>query len=81
MGAVIASAYVHDYAPNIRGMILGTPALAIRLYVPFALPALKVAKKLGVMSRVKLRQSPSAHTKHLSRPAHRLPTNRGTPAR
>lgn len=52
LGAVIASAYVHDYAPNIRGMILGTPALAIRLYVPFALPALKVAKKLGVMSRV-----------------------------
>lgn len=52
LGALIATAYVHDYAPNIRGMILGTPAFAIRLYVPFALPALKAAKKLGLMSRV-----------------------------
>lgn len=52
LGAVIASAWVHDYAPNIRGLILGTPAFAIRLYVPFANPALKVAKKLGLVNRV-----------------------------
>lgn len=52
LGAVIASSWVHDYAPNIRGVILGTPAFAIRLYVPFAKPALKVAKKFGVMNRV-----------------------------
>lgn len=52
LGAVIATSWVHDYAPTVRGMILGTPAFAIRLYVPFALPALKAAKKLGVMSRV-----------------------------
>lgn len=52
LGALIATAYVHDYAPSVRGMILGTPAFAIRLYVPFALPALKVAKKLGLISRV-----------------------------
>ena len=52
LGAVIATSWVHDYAPTVRGMILGTPAFAIRLYVPFAMPALKVAKKLGVMSRV-----------------------------
>ena len=52
IGAVLAAAWVHDYAPTIRGMILGTPALSIRLYVPFAIPALKVARKFGLMSRV-----------------------------
>ncbi|MGP9635771.1 alpha/beta fold hydrolase [Psychrobacter sp. AOP3-A1-26] len=52
IGAVLAAAWVHDYAPNIRGMILGTPALRIRLYMPFAIPSLKVARTLGLMSRV-----------------------------
>ncbi len=52
IGAVLAAAWVHDYAPNIRGMILGTPALSIRLYIPFAFPSLKVARALGLMSRV-----------------------------
>ena len=52
IGAVLAAAWVHDYAPNIRGMILGTPALRIRLYMPFAIPSLKVALTLGLMSRV-----------------------------
>lgn len=52
IGAVLAAAWVHDYAPNIRGMILGTPALSIRLYMPFAIPSLKVARVLGLMSRV-----------------------------
>ncbi|MGP4732888.1 MULTISPECIES: alpha/beta fold hydrolase [unclassified Psychrobacter] len=52
IGAVLAAAWVHDYAPNIRGMILGTPALSIRLYLPFAIPSLKVARTLGLMSRV-----------------------------
>ncbi len=52
IGAIIAAAWVHDYAPKIRGMILGTPAIAIRLYVPMAIPALKAARKLGIMGRV-----------------------------
>ena len=52
IGAVLAAAWVHDYAPNIRGMILGTPALRIRLYMPFAIPSLKVARTLGLISRV-----------------------------
>jgi len=52
IGAVLAAAWVHDYAPNICGMILGTPALSIRLYLPFAIPSLKVARTLGLMSRV-----------------------------
>lgn len=52
LGALIASTWVHDYAPDIRGMILGTPALAIRLYVPMALPALQLAQKTGLVNRV-----------------------------
>lgn len=52
IGAVLAAAWVHDYAPTIRGMILGTPALSIRLYIPFAIPALKMARKFGLMPRV-----------------------------
>ncbi|MFC6204932.1 alpha/beta fold hydrolase [Psychrobacter urativorans] len=52
IGAVLAAAWVHDYAPNIRAMILGTPALSIRLYMPFAIPTLKVARTLGLMARV-----------------------------
>ena len=42
VGAVIAAAWVHDFAPPIRGLILGSPALRIRLYVPFAIPLLRL---------------------------------------
>lgn len=52
IGAVLAAAWVHDYAPTIRAMILGTPALRIRLYMPLAIPTLKVARGLGLMARV-----------------------------
>jgi alpha-beta hydrolase superfamily lysophospholipase len=48
VGAVIAAAWVHDYAPRIRAMVLATPALAVKLYVPLAMPALRLrAKTLG----------------------------------
>src|SRR5205085_2607511 len=40
LGAVIATAWVHDYAPPIRGLILATPAFRVKLYVPFAVPFL-----------------------------------------
>lgn len=52
IGATLAAAWVHDYAPTIRGMILGTPAISIRLYLPLAIPVLKIARKFGIMSRV-----------------------------
>jgi alpha-beta hydrolase superfamily lysophospholipase/SAM-dependent methyltransferase len=42
VGAVIASTWVHDYAPCIRGMVLAAPAFKVKLYVPFALPSLRV---------------------------------------
>ncbi|MFL6588852.1 MAG: bifunctional alpha/beta hydrolase/class I SAM-dependent methyltransferase [Chthoniobacterales bacterium] len=42
VGAVTVSAWVHDYAPPIRAMILATPAFRVRLYVPFAIPSLRL---------------------------------------
>ncbi len=46
VGAVTATAWVHDYAPRIRALILGTPAFRVKLYVPLAVPALRL--KQGV---------------------------------
>ena len=40
VGAVLAAAWAHDYAPPVRGLILGSPAFAIKLYVPFARQAI-----------------------------------------
>jgi alpha-beta hydrolase superfamily lysophospholipase len=42
VGAVIVAAWVHDYAPPIRGMILATPAFRVKLYVPLAVPLLRL---------------------------------------
>ena len=42
VGAVIAATYVHDYAPPIRALVLATPALRVRLYVPLAIPSLRM---------------------------------------
>ena len=36
VGAVLAAAWVHDFAPPIRSMVLAAPAFSVRLYVPFA---------------------------------------------
>ena len=36
IGSVLAAAWVHDYAPNIRCMVLAAPAFQVKLYVPFA---------------------------------------------
>ncbi|NUF27198.1 Lysophospholipase, alpha-beta hydrolase superfamily [Gilliamella bombicola] len=46
VGAVIASAWVHDYVPNIRALILGSPAFSVKLYVPLAVPGLKLLYNL-----------------------------------
>lgn len=45
VGAVLVAAWVHDYAPPIRAMILATPAFRVRLYVPLALPALRLKQR------------------------------------
>lgn len=46
VGAVIASTWLHDYAPPVRAVVLGSPALRVRLYVPFAIPLLRLLLKL-----------------------------------
>jgi len=46
VGAVTAAAWVHDYAPPIRGLILATPAFRVKLYVPFAIPLLRLRQKV-----------------------------------
>src|SRR5438477_7459630 len=53
VGAVSVSAWVHDYAPPIRGMILATPAFRVRLYVPLAIPSLRLKQKFIGPSFVK----------------------------
>ncbi len=46
VGAAIVAAWVHDYAPPIRAMVLATPAFRVKLYIPFALPALRLRQRL-----------------------------------
>lgn len=46
VGAVLAATWVHDYAPPIRGMVLAAPAFYVKLYVPFAIPGLRLLQKL-----------------------------------
>lgn len=45
VGAVIASTWVHDYAPRIRSLVLASPAFKVKLYVPFARPGLALMRK------------------------------------
>ena len=53
VGAVTVSAWVHDYAPPIRGMILATPAFRVRLYVPLAIPSLRLKQNFIGSGQVK----------------------------
>jgi alpha-beta hydrolase superfamily lysophospholipase/SAM-dependent methyltransferase len=46
VGAVTATAWVHDYAPRVRALILATPAFRVRLYVPFAVSLLRLRERL-----------------------------------
>ena len=46
VGAVLASTWVHDYAPPIRALVLASPAFKVKLYVPFARPGLKLMQRL-----------------------------------
>jgi SAM-dependent methyltransferase len=46
VGGVIATAWVHDYAPPIRGLILATPAFRVKLYVPLAIPLLRLKQRV-----------------------------------
>lgn len=53
LAAVTVTAWVHDYAPPIRAMILATAAFQVKLYVPFAIPFLRLLRPRFVKSYVK----------------------------
>src|SRR6058998_919386 len=53
LAAVTVAAWVHDYAPPIRAMILATTAFHVKLYVPLAIPALRIFRPRFVKSYVK----------------------------
>ena len=46
VGAVIVAAWVHDFAPPIRALVLATPALRVKLYLPFAVPMLRLKEMI-----------------------------------
>ena len=46
IGAVSAIAWIHDYAPRIRGLIAASPAFDVKLYVPFARPMIALGQKI-----------------------------------
>jgi len=46
VGAVLVAAYVHDYAPDIRAMVLAAPAFKVNLFVPFARQGLALWQQL-----------------------------------
>ena len=46
VGAVTVATWVHDFAPAIRAMVLVTPALKVKLYVPFARTGLRLMQAL-----------------------------------
>jgi alpha-beta hydrolase superfamily lysophospholipase len=45
VGAVLVATWAHDYAPNIRAMVLASPAFKVKLYVPFARQGLALQHK------------------------------------
>lgn len=52
LGGLIASTWVHDYAPRIKALVLATPAFRIKLYLPFAIPLLRWAQKINRLTVV-----------------------------
>ena len=87
VGAVLASTWAHDYAPNIRCMVLASPAFKVKLYRTVrTLRAEDRAQAARKLLRQLLRQvevphaRPRAHRVLRLRSAGRAP-HRGTPAR
>jgi alpha-beta hydrolase superfamily lysophospholipase/SAM-dependent methyltransferase len=71
VGAAIVAAWIHDYAPRLRAAVLATPAFRIRLYLPLAIQALRLAQKLRIMKYVPsyvkahvLTHDPAQRTRH-----------------
>jgi alpha-beta hydrolase superfamily lysophospholipase len=62
LGGVLAAAWVHDYAPRIRCLILATPAFKIKLYVPLARTGLRFGSLFSDRLQVTSYVKPSALT-------------------
>lgn len=45
VGSVMAVSWILKYGPKLKGCILGAPAFSIKLYVPLALPSLRMLSK------------------------------------
>lgn len=52
VAAVVAGLWVADYAPKLAGLVLATPALEVKLYVPLARQGLRLLQALGKMPTV-----------------------------
>lgn len=46
VGAVLAAAWAHDYAPPLRALVLASPAFEVKLHVPFARSLIALRQKL-----------------------------------
>jgi alpha-beta hydrolase superfamily lysophospholipase len=46
LASISVTAWVHDYAPPVRAMILATAAFHVKLYLPFAIPVLRLKQKV-----------------------------------
>jgi len=46
VGAVLVATWLHDFAPKVRCAVLASPAFEVKLYVPFAIPGLRLLLKL-----------------------------------
>ena len=46
VGAVTVSTWAHDYGPQVRALVIVSPAFKVKLYVPFARPGLRLMHKL-----------------------------------
>lgn len=53
VGAVVAAAWVHDYAPPLAALVLATPAFEVKLYVPGALTGCRWLAKLNRSATIK----------------------------
>ena len=47
VGSVMALRWILNYGPDVKGCILGAPAFSIKLYIPFALPFLRLVSKFS----------------------------------
>src|SRR4029078_41145 len=62
LAAVTVTAWIHEYAPPIRGMILATAAFHVKLYIPFAIPALRILQPRFVKSYVQSKKTHSVRS-------------------